>query len=74
MMIRKALKALRVAQTVSNEGRNPKLGKGYFEAHRLNPYNPISYIVVAIAVLIGVVLFGILGFWKETEGNPFKWN
>lgn len=78
-MFRKILKRLYIVQEVSNEERHrmglERLGKGYFEAHRLNPYNPLSYVVLLLTLIVGIVTFGIVGFWKETDGrNPFKWN
>lgn len=73
------LKYLKVIQTVSNEKRHKeglkRLGRGYFEAHRLNPYNPLSYIIIPITVILGIFCFGFIGFWKEADLiNPFKWN
>lgn len=62
-------------QEVSNKHRNPKLGKGYMNAYRINPYNPLSYIFLTIALIVGIVAFGIIGIWKETDmTNPFKWD
>lgn len=73
--MRKILKLLLVIQEVSNEGRSPKLGKGYFTAHRLNPFNPLSYITFIAALAIGIVLFGFIGVWEQVDSkNPFKWN
>ena len=77
--MRKALKFLKVIQTVSNDKRNKeglkRLGRGYIEAHRLNPYNPLSYVTIIIGLLIGILMFGFYGFWKETDTkNPFKWD
>lgn len=44
---------------------------------RINPFNPLSYIVILLTIVFGVLLFGPLGFyneWKETNMyNPFKW-
>ena len=77
--MRKLLKILGVVQTVSNEERHKKglktLGKGYFEANRINPYNPLSYPALVVIFIIGILMFGFVGFWKETDNrNPFKWN
>ena len=72
--MRKILTFLFIIQTASNENRKPKLGKGYLEAHRLNPYNPLSYIFAVLTFIVGIVMFGIIGFWKQIDGNPFKWN
>lgn len=73
MNIRKVLKFLHVIQTVSN--KDGKLGRGFIEAQRLNPYNPLSYITIVLGFILGIILFGIYGFWKEVDTtNPFKWN
>jgi len=62
--MRNILKFLRVIQTDSNG-----------ERHRLNPYNPLSYIVIILIPIIGILMFGFVGFWKEVDfSNPFKWN
>jgi hypothetical protein len=78
-MWRKLLKKLRIIMTVSNVEREKKglkrLGKGFEEAHRLNPFNPLSYVFFILLLIVGFILFGIVGFSKEVETlNPFKWN
>ena len=71
--MRKILKYLSIFQEVSNKNRNPKLGRGFLKAVRLNPYNPLSYLTVFIVLLGGLFLYGVLGFWKEVDmKNPFK--
>lgn len=73
-IIIKTLKFLLILQEVSNKNRNPKLGKGFFTARRLNPYNPLSYIFVILLFAIALVLFGIVGMWSQIDNrNPFKW-
>ena len=72
--MRKLLKWLYIIQTVSNKGREPKLGRGRFNAYRFNPYNPLSYITLVLVLIIGILAFGFVGFWKEQDiANPFKW-
>jgi hypothetical protein len=78
-MWKKLLIKLKITQTVSNEERHKnglkRLGKGYAEAHRLNPFNPLSYVFFIFLLIVGFILFGIVGFFKEVETlNPFKWN
>lgn len=74
-IMRKLLKRLLIIQEVSNETRSPKLGRGFFMARRFNPYNPLSYIALLIICIIGIAMFGFVGFWKETDmKNPFKWD
>lgn len=66
---------LKIIEVVSNQGRNPKLGRGFSKAYRLNPYNPLSYIFTILMFFIGLLLFGIVGVWKEIIcKNPFKWD
>lgn len=78
-MFRKILKYLLIVQEVSNEKRHKqglkRLGRGYFKAYRFNPYNPLSYMTLVIILVIGILMFGFVGFWKETTTrNPFKWD
>ena len=71
------LSLLKIVQIVSNQDRHSKglrrLGKGFFEAYRLNPLNPIGYAIIIIAIPVCLLLFGIMGTVKNFE-NPFKWN
>ena len=71
--IQKFLLALKIVQVVDNKERNRKglkrLGKGYFKAYRLNPYNPLSYLLILVALPILIIWFGISG----GISNPFKW-
>jgi hypothetical protein len=74
MNFRNILKKIKVIQEVDNKNRNPQLGKGFSKAIRLNPYNPLSYIVIVFMFLIGIIMFGVVGIWKEVDRkNPFKW-
>ena len=66
-------------QEVDNEERNKqglkRLGRGYFKAYRFNPYNPLSYVALIIILIVGILMFGVYGFWKETTTiNPFRWD
>jgi len=70
---------LYIVQVVSNEERQKnglkKLGRGFFNTHRLNPFNPLSYIVVALVIPILILLYGFVGMWQQTDiRNPFKWD
>lgn len=41
---------------------------------RINPYNPISYLVIVLATIIGILMFGFVGVFDQVdEKNPFKW-
>ncbi len=42
---------------------------------RLNPFNPLTYIAIVIIILVGFLIFGLVGFWKEVDlRNPFRWS
>ena len=70
----KILKYLFILQEVSNKDRKVKLGRGFSTAIRMNPYNPLSYVVVCFNIIVGILMFGFVGFWNEIIKNPFKWN
>jgi hypothetical protein len=70
---------LYIVQVVSNVERHKKglkkLGRGFFNAHRLNPFNPLSYVVVALVIPTLILLYGFVGMWEQTDiRNPFKWD
>ena len=73
----KILEFLKITQTVSNEERHKnglkRLGKGFFNAYRLNPFNPLSYILIILTIPVVLLLYGFVGVFKELI-NPFKWN
>ena len=64
------LKFLKILQIHNNE-KGIKKGRGFFKAYRMNPYNPLSYILIVISIPILLILFGIVGLVKEAK-NPFK--
>lgn len=74
----KILRLIRVLQVVSNEDRRKRglerLGQGYSEAYRLNPFNPLSYLFLLVATPIFLLMYGVIGFFEEKLVNPFKWS
>lgn len=68
---------LKIIQKVSNTERAKKglkkLGKGYFNAYRFNPYNPLSYIIIICIAVGGLIMYGVFGIFEKAE-NPFLWN
>ena len=45
-----------------------------FVRHKLNPFNPLTYVVFVMGLLLAVICFGVVGMWKEFElTNPFKY-
>lgn len=74
MMESKLLKKIGVIQEVDNVGR--KLGRGFLTARRLNPYNPLSYIGLIIAVILFIPIVVIIAIYESVIKfrNPFKWD
>ena len=72
------LTKLKILQTVDNQKRTnqglKKLGKGYFNAHRLNPYNPLSYLLLLLAFPLSLSYSLIKEIYLIFNENPFKWN
>lgn len=74
-MFRKLLKQIGVLQEIDQKNKKEKLGRGFSKAIRFNPYNPLSYIALVIILIVGLVMFGFVGIWKEMDlRNPFKWD
>lgn len=70
-MIRKTLKILWIIQ---EQEHKDLFKRGYFK-RRMNPFNPLTYISILIIVLVGFLMFGLVGFWKEVDlRNPFRWS
>lgn len=70
-MIRKFLIFARVIQ-VRSKTTPFKLT---YQERRLNPFNPLAYVTILIAIMVGIVMFGIVGVWKEIDlSNPFKYH
>ena len=46
---------------------------GAYRYERLNPYNPLSYITLIGAAVVSIVLYGVVGTYKDLRKNPFKW-
>jgi len=45
---------------------------GYCLESRINPYNPLNYMLIIIAFCVMVLMFGLYGVWKQVF-NPFEW-
>ena len=46
-----------------------------YKQSRLNPYNPLTYVVIIFSLIIGLLMFGFVGFWNEVNWSElkFKW-
>lgn len=75
--MKELLLKLKIVQVVSNEQRHKeglkRLGKGCFKAYRLNPVNPLSYLLIMMAIPVILFMYGIIGFFGKIS-NPFKWD
>ena len=72
--MRNLLKKIHVIQEFDNNKTELKKGRGFFKAYRLNPFHPLSYVTFIISILLGIILYGVVGFWKEADlRNPLKW-
>lgn len=42
---------------------------------RLNPYNPLTYIAILLALIVAIIMFGVVGFKDQISINElkFKW-
>jgi hypothetical protein len=41
---------------------------------RINPWNPLSYLVTVMVLIIGILTFGFVGIKDQIDSaNPFKW-
>ena len=77
-MIRKFLKFIWVIQEKDSEmivTRKKDFTKHLYKRkyRRVNPFNPLTYLVILITIVVGVFMFGLVGFKKEIGSNPFKW-
>jgi hypothetical protein len=69
--MRKLLIALKIIQ--EKEIKDP-FGRTY-KKKRLNPYNPLTYVLIVCFFVIGLLMFGFVGFWDEVDWSElkFKW-
>lgn len=69
--MRKLLKSVGVIQTkeINDTFKRKKTLK------RLNPFNPLTYIFILIALIVGIVMFGIIGIKDQInlDDLKFKW-
>jgi hypothetical protein len=68
------IKVLKILKVIQLRKIMPKHKMYMVEQRRLNPFNPLSYLTLTIAFFVGIILFGVIGFWNEVDlNNPFKW-
>lgn len=73
----KILLALKIIQEVDNKERRKQglkyLGRGFSTAVRVNPYNPLSYILIITAIPILIIVYGVREVFSDSK-NIFKWD
>jgi hypothetical protein len=48
--------------------------KRSYKKERLNPYNPLSYIIILVLIIVGIFMYGFVGAWKELRlKDYFQW-
>jgi len=40
---------------------------------RLNPYHPLTYIVIPFYYALAIAMYGFVGYKQEMDSNFFKW-
>ena len=40
---------------------------------RLNPYHPLTYIVIPLYYALAIAMYGFVGHKQEMDSNFFKW-
>lgn len=43
-----------------------------YSKHRLNPFNPLTYIFILLLFVVGFVLYGVYGFFKEIDFRDLR--
>lgn len=66
------IKEVEITLTSKDDSERKVIGKRNWR--RINPYHPISYVVILFVLTSALLLFGFVGMWKEIDlRNPFKW-
>jgi hypothetical protein len=66
--MKKILLALKIVQ--QKQFKDP-FNKTYTK-RRLNPYNPLTYILIIFLFAIGLIMFGVKGIFKEIDFSDLK--
>lgn len=46
---------------------------GTYTLKRLNPYHPLTYIVIPLYYALAIAMFGFVGYKQEMDSDFFKW-
>ena len=69
--MKKVLVKLHIVQqrTINDAFRRP------YGQQRLNPYNPLTYILLLFTLVLGLLMFGFVGIWEQINMDDlkFKW-
>jgi hypothetical protein len=44
-----------------------------YTSSRINPYNPLSYVIIIVLIILGILAYGFVGVFEVLGfSNPFK--
>ncbi len=66
--MRKLLERLYVMQKKTSVDKS-----GTRTLKRLNPYHPLTYIVIPLYYALAIAMYGFVGYKQEMDSNFFKW-
>lgn len=66
--MKKTLLALKIVQ--QKQFKDP-LNRTYTKK-RLNPFNPLTYILIILWFVFGLIMFGLCGLFKEIDFSDLK--
>ena len=46
---------------------------GTYTLKRLNPYHPLTYIVIPLYYALAIAMFGFVGYKQEMDSDFFRW-
>lgn len=67
--MRKLLERLYVIQKKTHIDKHGVI----YALKRLNPYHPLTYIVIPMYYALAIAMYGLVGHKQEMDSNFFKW-
>jgi hypothetical protein len=46
---------------------------GTYTLRRLNPYHPLTYIVIPMYYALAIAMYGFVGYKQEMDSDFFRW-
>jgi len=69
MDIRKLLERLYIMQKKTFVDKSNQT----YTLKRLNPYHPLTYIVIPMYYVVAIAMFGFVGYKQEMDSDFFRW-